>query len=90
MNWYESYEKANRDLELNLSLIQGRKTTKKETGFYQRVDYLRGLNYNRDEEIASIESSVQNIDDTVIEPLSNGVIGLKIATEKFSKSVTYC
>ncbi|MDQ7159468.1 conjugal transfer protein, partial [Lactococcus lactis] len=58
-------------------LIQGRKTTKKETGFYQRVDYLRGLNYNRDEEIASIESSVQNIDDTVIEPLSNGVIGLK-------------
>ena len=66
MNWYESYEKANRDLELNLSLIQGRKTTKKETDFYQRVDYLRGLNYNRDEEIASIESSVQNIDDTVI------------------------
>lgn len=77
MNWYEAYEKANRDLELNLSLIQGRKTTKKETGFYQRVDYLRGLTYNRDEEIASIESSVQNIDDTVIEPLSNGVIGLK-------------
>ncbi|MCT0052241.1 conjugal transfer protein, partial [Lactococcus lactis subsp. lactis] len=52
MNWYEAYDKANGDLELNLSLIQGRKTTKKETGFYQRVDYLRGLNYNRDEEIA--------------------------------------
>lgn len=33
MNWYEAYDKANRDLELNLSLIQGRKTTKKKQAF---------------------------------------------------------
>lgn len=77
IKWFENYEKVNNDLETNLALIQGRKTTQAETGFYQRVDYLRGLYYHRDEEVASIKSSVQNIDDTVVEPLANGVLGLK-------------
>lgn len=74
--WYEAYGQTARDLEMNLNMLQARPLNKAETLFYNAIDYLRGVDVNKQEVLADVENTIQNMDDTTVEVRTDGLLEL--------------
>ncbi|TFU31862.1 conjugal transfer protein [Streptococcus acidominimus] len=64
--WYESYLQQRLVLEEDLGLLSPRRTTVEETILLNRIQYLRGLYYEKDVEVVNVQSSIDNLDDVNI------------------------
>ncbi|MDT2893429.1 ATP-binding protein, partial [Lactococcus lactis] len=74
LNWYESYKQTASDLEMNLNLLQARPLKREETLLYNSLNYLRGIEVNKDEVLADVKNAIENMDDTTIDVRSDGLL----------------
>lgn len=74
VNWYEDYEQTALDLEMNLNLLQARPLKQEETLLYNSLNYLRGVDVNKDEVLADVKNAIENMDDTTIDVRSDGLL----------------
>ncbi|MEI4334240.1 ATP-binding protein [Streptococcus suis] len=86
-NWYENYQEQRLVLEKRLGLLNARRLTLSENMLMNRIQYLRGIFYNRDYEIMNVQSSVENVDDVSI-TLEN-VSVLKLSNQESSSYVGF-
>ncbi|MCT0449961.1 ATP-binding protein [Lactococcus lactis] len=74
LNWYESYKQTALDLEMNLNLLQARPLKQEEALLYNSLNYLRGIEVNKDELLADVNNAIENIDDTTVDVRSDGLL----------------
>ncbi|OEU38732.1 conjugal transfer protein [Lactococcus cremoris subsp. cremoris IBB477] len=74
LNWYESYKQTASDLEMNLNLLQAHPLKREETLLYNSLNYLRGIEVNKDEVLADVKNAIENMDDTTIDVRSDGLL----------------
>ena len=86
-NWYVNYQEQRLVLENRLGLINARRLSESENMLMNRIQYLRGIFYNRDYEIMNVQSSVENVDDVSI-TLEN-VSVLKLSNQESSSYVGF-
>ena len=67
VNWSETYQNQKEVLENNLSLLNARSLSTQENIFLHRLQFMRGQFYNKEAEIARVENSIENLDETNIE-----------------------
>ncbi|HEO8616112.1 TPA: ATP-binding protein [Streptococcus suis] len=67
VNWYDKYKNQKEVLDNAVSLLEARPLDTEENIFINRLQYLRGMEYEKDFEIEMVESSIENLDDVNIE-----------------------
>ncbi|MBO4108652.1 ATP-binding protein [Streptococcus suis] len=75
-DWYKNYEEQRLVLEEDIGLLNPRRTSVEETILLNRIQYLRGLLYHRENEILNVQSALENLDDVNIELEQVNVIKL--------------
>lgn len=63
-DWYLSYEVYASDLEKKLSLLMAKPLITQETIFINRLQYLRGIDFDRAFEVSATRNTLENLDDT--------------------------
>ncbi|MBF0777882.1 ATP-binding protein [Streptococcus cuniculi] len=67
VDWYKRYDVQKELVDNALSLLSVRALTTTENVFLNRLQYLRGLSYDKDMEIEFVQGSIENLDEVNIE-----------------------
>lgn len=66
IDWQENYQNQKSILDSELSLLDGRALTRFENLFIQRLQYMRGMTYDKEFEVSMVSNSIENLDDVTI------------------------
>lgn len=66
LNWYDEYEGQLTVLESQLSVLSAKPLSRIENIFINRLQWLRGMSFDRAFEIGQVESDIENLDETNI------------------------
>lgn len=67
VDWYKHYDVQKELVDNALSLLSVQALTTAESVFLNRLQYLRGLSYDKNREIELVQSSIENLDEVNIE-----------------------
>lgn len=65
-DWTEKYHNQKAILDNELSLLDARNLTEIENIFIQRLQYIRGMTYDKDLEVTMVQNSIDNLDEITI------------------------
>ncbi|MGT2712279.1 ATP-binding protein [Streptococcus oriscaviae] len=81
-DWHKKYHEQRLVLEKHLTLLNAVRIPVEESILLNRIQYLRGMHYDKDYEILSVKSSVQNLDDVNISFENVSVLKLSSVDEE--------
>ena len=81
-DWYLSYEVYASDLEKKLSLLMAKPLITQETIFINRLQYLRGIDFDRAFEVSATRNTLENLDDTSLTWENFNILTLHNGLEK--------
>lgn len=67
VDWYKRYDVQKELVDNTLSLLNVQALTTNENIFLNRLQYLRGLSYDKNMEVKLIQSSIENLDEVNLE-----------------------